>query len=340
MVTKSLSRTKGIAVAAAAAAMTALLSTVAHGAESSADKKTADPSSPVAVEDKKIAPTDGSTFSTCAAPSDHDEKGVWTELPRPDDSWAGLAEKKGRKPIWKLTQEEQDKILHSKTSPIMMGSFYEFTNFLYCAGAPFIMTTSVDASKIHLHTVHDTNYKPTNAELVETMARQTKTSLKYDPSFFSKWVAAPPAMPLPYSVKVADDWRPDDRGSYVSYIPKLQPVGMDIYIMGRYSGLSPEESKTFRNSNALKFAKMFDNSITTEKMQEVKVDESDAIYWETSKMKRPNCRWRQWSLIKNGEAFVIVSTIADENASKLWPEVQAMVASFHVTEPAPTSPGL
>src|SRR5271156_2774416 len=40
--------------------------------------------------------------------------GGWTELPRPDASWSSLADKKDRKSMWNLSQEGQDKILHSR----------------------------------------------------------------------------------------------------------------------------------------------------------------------------------------------------------------------------------
>jgi hypothetical protein len=75
-------------------------------------------------------------------------------------------------------------------------------------------------------------------------------------------------------------------------------------------------------------------------MKEVKVDGCDAVFWETQSPVRPNTTWRQWSFVKNGESFTIVSALDNKNADILWPQVQEMVASFHVTEPPPASPSL
>ncbi len=267
--------------------------------------------------------------------------GGWFDLPRPDESWASLAGNKDRKPVWNLTAEDQLKILNSRANTAtMLGSFYEFNNALACMHEPFLMTTSVEVSKTPLQTVHVADYKPTQAELFESMARQTGTSIKYNPTFVSKWISAPPAMPLPFSITVAEGWKLEDRGLYAAYIPQLQPFGLDIYMFGRYSGLSAEKTREVRNANAIRFAKQFDQTIKPESMKELKVGDCDALYYETTPPHRPDGRWRQWSLVKNGEAFVIVSAIQDKNASVLVPQVQNMVASFHVSEPAPESPGI
>ena len=266
----------------------------------------------------------------------------WADLPKPDASWANLADKKNRRTVWVLNKEEQDRILHTRlASGSMMGSFYEFNNLLFTSGHKgFLMTTSEKVSNTPLQKIFVDDYKPTYAEIFEAMARQTGTSIKYNPTFFSKWIAVAPPMPIPYSIKMANDWRSEDRGFLVSYFPKTQPVGMDIYMLGRYSGLSPAKAIDVRNANALSFAHHFDKSVTTKSMKEVKVDGCDALYYEVQSTFKNDCRWRQWSLIKNGEAFMIVSSIDAPNAKLLVPQVESMVASFHVLTPAPASPGI
>jgi hypothetical protein len=202
------------------------------------------------------------------------------------------------------------------------------------------MTTSVDVAKIPLTTIHAKSYKPTNAELFETQARQTGTTIKYDPTFLSKWIAVPPAMPLPYTLKMSDGWHFEDRGLYAAYVPKIQPVGMDVYMMGRYSELTPEEMKKVRVEKSFSFIKMFKPDATEQSLTEAKVDGCDAYYFECDSPHSPDKKWRQWCFIKNGQAFVIVSTIAQKNEEVLFPQVKAMVESFHVTEPPPASVGL
>ncbi len=271
------------------------------------------------------------------------QSGVWSDLPKPDATWAAEAEKKDRKPVWNLTQAAQDKILHERVkTATMLGSFYEFNNMLYTMGdgGPFLMTTSVEVANTKLQSPFAAKYLPTWAEFFESMARQTGTSIKYDPTFFSKWIATPPAMPLPYTIQLAKDWTSEDRNSYVANFPKIQPVGMDVYMFGRYSGLSAEKVREVRNDIALLFASHIDPSAKLESMKEVKVDGCDAIYYETKPPKRAESTWRQWSLVKDGQAFLIVSALADANSDILWPQVQSMVSSFHVNQPAPTSPGL
>lgn len=270
-----------------------------------------------------------------------DKDGLWTDLPRPDARWESEAGNKNRKILWNLSTEEQDKLLRSRIkSSSMMGTFYEFNNNLYAMREPFLMTTSVAASNVRLTTAHARDYCPTFAELFESMARQTKTSVKYDPTFLSKWIAIPPAMSLPYTLTLADGWRAEDRGMYVAYIPELQPVGMDVYMFGRYSGVSNAQIREFRKAKALLFARFIDEKARVSQMKEVKVDGVDALYFETVSTKRPGNQWRQWSFIKNGQAFLIVSSIDGENADKLVPEVKAMVDSFHVVDSATSSPGI
>lgn len=276
-----------------------------------------------------------------AGKTDSKVSGKWYSLTKPDASWATLLEQKDRKVLWHLSAEEKLSELHKRlTSPSMLGSFYEFNNLLFCMGQPYLETTSVEVSNTRLQTVHAQDYMPTVAELFETMARQTQSSVRYEPTFLSKWIVVPPAMPLPYSLKLEDGWKAQDRGLYVAYVPTLQPVGMDIYMLGRYSGLSPEKTIEARNLNALMFAKMFDKTVTIADMEEVKLSDCDAIFFKAKSAMKKDCQWRQWSFVKDGQAFVIVSALDNKNADVLLPQVERMVASFKLVEVQIASPGL
>ncbi|MFA6210178.1 MAG: hypothetical protein WC714_12200 [Candidatus Obscuribacterales bacterium] len=252
-----------------------------------------------------------------------------------------MLEKKDRKVLWHLSDEEKLKELHKRSkSSSILGSFYEFNNLLFCMGAPYLQTTSVDVSNTRLQSVHAQDYLPTFAELFETMARQTQSSVRYEPTFMSKWIVVPPAMPLPYSLKLEDGWKVEDRGLYVAYIPTLQPVGMDVYMLGRYSGLSREKTIESRNLNALMFAKMFDKTVTVGDMEEVKLSNCDALFFKAKATIKKDCQWRQWSFLKDGQAFVIVSALDNKNADVLLPQVERMVASFQLVGGPAASPGL
>lgn len=145
-------------------------------------------------------------------------------------------------------------------------------------------------------------------------------------------------MPLPYSLTLAKGWRSEERGNYTAYIPKIAPVGMDIYMMGRYHNMDNEQLKELRADNALQFAEKISSNVTVSDMKTVTVDGCEALAF-ASKAPMDGRRWRQWAFIKKGELFVIVSAYSDDNESKIVPDVDAMVATFHVLEPARPFPG-
>lgn len=276
-----------------------------------------------------------------ATKADSKSSGKWHSLTKPDASWATLLEQKDRKVLWHLSPEEKLKELHKRLgSPSMLGSFYEFNNLLFCMSQPYLETTSVEVSNTTLQTVHVQGYMPTVAELFETMARQTQSSVRYEPTFLSKWIAVPQVMPLPYSLQLENGWEAKDRGLYVAYVPTIQPVGMDIYMLGRYSGLSPKKTIEVRNFNALTFAKMIDKTVTRGDMEEVKLSDCDALFFKAKSVIKNDCQWRQWSFVKDGQAFVIVSALDNKNADLLLPQVERMIASFKLVEGQSVSPGL
>jgi hypothetical protein len=138
-------------------------------------------------------------------------------------------------------------------------------------------------------------------------------------------------MPLPYALKKAQDWKQEDRGLSVAYIPPEVPMGMDIYMMGRYSDVTAAQSKKIGDWLALRFSKHIDPGVTAADMKAATVDGADAIYFESAGPETDR-HWRQWAFLKNGQAFVIVSSYSDENKNKVVSAVDAMVNSFHVNE--------
>jgi hypothetical protein len=237
-------------------------------------------------------------------------------------------------PLPVLSKIEQLKLLHSRVvSGVMEGCFGEFSETLYDLGRPFMGSSTERIVKTELMTVFPESYKPTYAEFFETIARQTQSTMKYDPSAYCGWVFEPPAMPLPYTIKTANSWKNEDHGVYVSYIPKIQKMGMDIYMMGHYSGLDDQKLKEVREAIAMRFATTVDPSANLDMMKQVTVDGVAALYFESQSPKKHDARWRQWALVKNRQAFIIVSSLDLKNEDKLLPDVQAMIASFHVTQP-------
>ena len=141
-----------------------------------------------------------------------------------------------------------------------------------------------------------------------------------------------PAIPLPFTVTVAKGWRSDPHGDYVSYIPPVAKVGMDVYMGGEYSSEDPGLFDQVREFWAMLFAPKFKADITPKEMTLVQVAGVDALFWEYHHPEADKAfRWRQWSFVKEGHAFVIVSIIDDVHEAVLWPDISSMVASFDVT---------
>jgi hypothetical protein len=242
---------------------------------------------------------------------------------------AGLGQSQGRAA---LTSEQQKALLSRRLpSGAITGTFGSFGSFLYAALDVAIHTDDKEIGDAELHSPFPDFYKPTLKELLDTIALQTGSSWAYD-SQRDYWVFAKPARPKPYTIALADKWVANDRGVYVSYKPPTYPVGMDIYYYGVYSADDPEQEQALwekiRDSWAIGFASNFKRGISIAEMQKVSVDGVEALYFETTTT-RPGVIWRQWALVKNGKAFVIVSTLPSGD-KQLLSDVEAMVKSFRV----------
>jgi hypothetical protein len=140
-----------------------------------------------------------------------------------------------------LSKEEQTAFLAKRTpSGMMLGSFDGYCSLLYATQDVCIHTESEEVNRTSLHSPFPEFYKPTWAELFGAIARQTKSSWNYDPKS-DYWVFNKPSQPLPFTIDLAKGWKADDRGDYISYQPKIAPVGMDVYMMGTYSANTKKE---------------------------------------------------------------------------------------------------
>jgi hypothetical protein len=239
-----------------------------------------------------------------------------------------------------LTKDKQEKLLRERLiTGSMMGPFRSMLSLLYATGEYYRYTTSSkEIADRPLHTVHPDWYKPTRAEYMETMARQIGTHVTYD-SKTDNWKFEEPEMPLPYTIKIAEGWTEHNRGMEVGYVPTVAPVGMDIYMFGRYSGLDEKQKEKLIDDIGNRFSRVFSEPPKNSDFKVVQVDGCSAKFIEAN-AKMKDVKWRQWVFFKNGQAFGIVSSISAENEAKLFPEVQKMVDSFHVNEKPPEFPGL
>jgi hypothetical protein len=231
-----------------------------------------------------------------------------------------------------LTNEQQSKFLVRRLpSGAITGTFGAFGSFLYAALDIAIHTNDKEIGDTELHSPFPEFYKPTIREMLDAIALQTKSSWSYD-SQDDYWVFAKPAIPKPLSVTLADKWITNDRGIYISYKPPTYPVGMDIYYYGTYSSDDPSQQtglwERVRNSWAIGFASRLKRDVTVVEMRKVTVDGVEALYFQIP-TPRPGVVWRQWALVKNGRAFVIVSTLPADD-QQLLSAVESMVKSFRV----------
>ncbi|HEX6188310.1 MAG TPA: hypothetical protein VFZ40_09530 [Pyrinomonadaceae bacterium] len=237
-----------------------------------------------------------------------------------------------------LNPEQQRKFLARRLpSGAITGTFAAFGSFLYAALDIAVHTNDKAIADAELHSPFPDFYKPTTKELLDTIALQTKSSWAYD-SQTDYWTFAKPAAAKPFSVTLAGKWTRDDRGFYVSYRPPAYPVGMDIYYYGTYSADDPSQQlavwERVRNSWAIGFASHLKRGVTISEMQRVSIDGTDAIYFQAP-APRPGVIWRQWALVKDGHAFVIVSSLPTDDR-KLLADVESMVKSFRVTYATPS----
>ena len=231
-----------------------------------------------------------------------------------------------------LTKEQQDKFLSRRLpSGAITGTFGAFGSFLF-AGLDIAMhTNDKEIGDTELHSPFPEFYKPTVREMLNAIALQTNSSWTYEPQA-DYWVFAKPAIPKPLSVTLASGWVATDRGTYVGYKPPTYPVGMDIYYYGTYSSDDASQQaalwERIRNSWATGFASQLKRGVTIAEMQRVSVDGVEALYFQAP-APRPGIVWRQWALVKNGHAFVIVSSLSADD-KRLLTDVESMVKSFRV----------
>jgi hypothetical protein len=229
-----------------------------------------------------------------------------------------------------LTDQEQQAFLRSTSSMFLKGSFHVIVSTLFTVGVN-IETTSARIKQVAFKDTLGANAAPTWRQYFDEFARQAHASWHYEAEH-EAWVFESLRTPLPYHLDLAKGWRVDDRGDAVMYVPPDAPIGMDIYLSGRYEPpLKPEEQRERRDAIALKMAAEFKPGVTVRDMEEVEVDGVAARYFEAP-TPRPGVTWRQWAFVKNGQPFLIVSAIAQAQESVLLPQVKGMVESFRVIE--------
>jgi hypothetical protein len=180
-------------------------------------------------------------------------------------------------------------------------------------------------------------YKPTWKEVFDVIARQMRCTWEWNPGNRQFKFARSDRGPF-FGVDLADGWRREDRG-YVWHAPKDQNFGMDIYYFGHFtsSAQHPDLIPKVRTHYALQSFSSWPESPTEKQMQLVQAGGAEALYIRCD-TPRPGAVWRQWSLVRDGHAFLIVSAMPAARERELSRQVDQMVATFRVgassTQPA------
>jgi len=261
-----------------------------------------------------------------------------------------------------LSQRQQERLLAGRLNGGMQFSFRQFANmFLVSSRLHFgvgigLMTSSREIADTELQSPFPEFYEPTLREFLDAIALQTLSEWKYDPT--NKHVKSDvkdrgPVKGLaifefrekprekPFTVTLADGWQSEDKGHWLMLIPPSFPVGMDIYEMGTYSAddKADEEdlSKKVRAEVALEWAKRVHPDAEPDDMRPAKVGQYEALSFEAlvpSQLGK-DLRWRQWVFMAGDKCYFVVSTILPDLDDEIFPDVEKMLASFHVkTKPA------
>jgi hypothetical protein len=230
-----------------------------------------------------------------------------------------------------LSATEQTAFLSRRTSGGIMGTLDSYCSLLYAVNDVVLHSEDPTLGKTRLTAPFPDFYRPTWAELFETIARQTKTRWKYDaPRDY--WVFAAPPEPPCFQLALAAGWNAHDEGLYIGYRPPTAPVGLDVYMLGRYSvAEEPEKAALFnrvREAIALRFAANFKKDVAAREMDEVNLGRVRVLHFEVPAA--TGIIWRQWVVVDSGWAFAIVSAIKPEHEKAILPDVLKMVASFKV----------
>ena len=230
-----------------------------------------------------------------------------------------------------ITQAEQDGLLSSRAPTNQFGgTFSSYGSLLFAVNNIAIHTESDAIAGTKLGSPFPDFYLPTWREIFDSIALQTRSKWKYDPSR-NYWVFSEGSPPNSYSLSLADGWRFSDEGIFIKYTTPRHPVGMEIYPIQSYSSPDPREetklSEKVRETLAVRFGSAFKKSITAKDMKTEQVDGVTALYFEAQSPIRESVVWRQWALVSKGKAFVIVSAL-DKSDAKLLEDVKGMVKSF------------
>lgn len=197
-------------------------------------------------------------------------------------------------------------------------------------------------------------YKPKVSEFLDSIALQTFSQWKYDPTskYFHSDVPGeteseglamfeflPAKREKPFQVTLADGWKAVDHGNWMMYVPPSFLVGLDIYEMGTYSQDGRPADASFRDwvrrEVALEWTRRVGQHVAADEFQRAKVGAYEALFFEFTANRGDGhaIHWRQWVFMVDDACYAAISSILPELDDTIFPDVEKMLASFKMREP-------
>ncbi len=259
-------------------------------------------------------------------------------------------------PVKPLTNEQLTEWLNKRLNGGLGSTFGQFAN-MFVVGSAIdlghtigLVTSSEELEKRELIPVFPQSYQPTLREFLDAIAAQTGSEWKYDRTgnFIKSDDPNPKTLedtpifeftlasnPKTFAITLAKGWQAKDHCTFMSYIPPVAPFGLDIYDLGTYS--SQDKTKETElwtripRDISLEWARRVQSSATESDLKKGKVGQYEAVFFDAmipSKLGK-NVRWRQWVFMARNRAYIALSTIFPEQESKIFPDVEAMLKTFH-----------
>ncbi len=241
---------------------------------------------------------------------------------------------RGEAPTALNTEAKRSAFLRTRRSGTMNQSFRELVKAWKQDSNVPVFAEYDDIDQIKLVSPFPAFYQPTWTEYFNAIARQAHATWKWD-DVRGAFVFTNPPPALPFRAELMAGWEVDYRGAYIALRPKDAPIGLDIYMLGEYSGAANNATvlDKVRDEWACEFAAPFKQAISTQDMEDWQIAGADALYF-AGNHPETNYKWRQWAFVQHGQCFVIVAGFHPDSYKDYWADVLGFVASFEVLTPA------
>ena len=226
---------------------------------------------------------------------------------------------------------DPEELLDSRFRGLMGSTFNSLVSSSFAMADVWIYAAPRDAQdaqaldELELEYTYPRFYRPTWREVFDHVARQMRGTWEWDTQKRQFRFQTGEVEPF-FGVKLADGWRREDRGLYVWHAPRDQDFGMDFYYFGHFTA-DPDLFERVRVHFAEQSVSRWPDAPKASQMKLVKVGERESLYLKID-TPRPGGVWRQWSMVIDGHAFVIVSAMPKDKEAALVPAVEQMVSSF------------